>query len=1153
MAAISGPTTSAAAVADGSAPCCSGSSRCPEPTPVVTPVMPAPIRAGGGHGDQRLVSAARDGDFKKIRRLLQKHRVNVNARDPSTGNTALMVASLVQDPDAMSELLQHGADPTLHSYTGQNCLDSLPASLVHLVLGFPDYLLKESPHRSNEERRLLLAAWSGQRDEVQHLLSQTGNGGLDINCTNAEGSTPLVLVCRDLATFQELASAGVLRSYDPLGVIRVLLDHGILIHRDVNHQDRQGRTALHYASHTCCEHTAPVISLLLQNEAKVDIKDKHGFSPLHFASQAGSVDAIQLLLDAGADPSATGLGGIAPLHLAASAGKIAAVRLLLERGADVLSFAQDGKSPLCCAGSTDVYSVLRRAVESALCERADKLRLTPLEHEKRKLGQLILQSRNVTAPGEQSSPGSSTAKEEGSSSSDKEPSEPEAEAVLKTKASSSSHSVLRGGDPSLSAFRRYQPPNLPSHHIPGWRQKSSHGGSHFIPVRPRDHSSDDELRHGWCAEGTLENNSYHRQKTMPSNTPLELPLDPHSAASVVVEAKNGINSASESEKKVEENILEARTESPLAESARTAAWVFGGSTENVVLKEMYAKVRPKHRGGPGGGVGGSSGGGGGGGGGNGDSCDSESGDDELKQSASRKRPSAVAQRRKKTQHYAKNYHLSRLKLRPELAGRSIPDVAATVPPKTISAGRQQSDVSLGAAEDAAQQKVPATSSALATAAAPVQPKFSLITKSKEGSHLRPNGSRMPVPSTRGLMSKFLPPWVTRDDVSSHLSSASWVYLPSLSPEEGGDEPRLSLPRKEEIPEVAKPSEPAATTSSTTAAKSVRPEGTHTLTCGKRGSSGGTEGSAFHTVSAKGKGSAACQHAPPEQPRALVPPLPKNLSDIPAFPSGPPFPWIKGKLIGKGAFGLVWCGLRKSGGELVAVKQFQLGGADVLSAVQLEVDILQSLKHPNIVGFLGVQQEEALVNLFLEFVSGGSLAANLAQFGAFPETVVRRYGRQLLQALAYLHQRNVIHRDIKGNNVMVCPGTGTIKLIDFGCATFEPSSADCEGLVASARGTPYWMAPEVICQEECSHKSDVWSVGCTVIEMFQTKPPWYELSPLAAAFAIGQGTSDPKFPDQISPDARDFILTCLKRCPGERPTAEELLTHRFLQTGAIEDL
>lgn len=109
---------------------------------------------------------------------------------------------------------------------------------------------------------------------------------------------------------------------------------------------------------------------------------------------------------------------------------------------------------------------------------------------------------------------------------------------------------------------------------------------------------------------------------------------------------------------------------------------------------------------------------------------------------------------------------------------------------------------------------------------------------------------------------------------------------------------------------------------------------------------------------------------------------------------------------------MWCGLRKSGGELVAVKQFQLGGADVLSAVQLEVDILQSLKHPNIVAFLGVQQEEQLVNLFLEFVSGGSLAANLSQFGAFPETVVRRYGRQLLQALAYLHQRNVIHRDIK---------------------------------------------------------------------------------------------------------------------------------------------
>lgn len=972
-------------------------------TATVTPVAPAPIRSGG-HGDQRLVSAARDGDFRKIRRLLQKHRVNVNARDPSTGNTALMVASLVQDPDAMSELLQHGADPTLHSYTGQNCLDSLPGSLVQLVLGFPDYLLRET----SDERRLLLAAWSGQRDQVQQLLSQRGTGGLDVNCTNGEGSTPLVLVCRDLATFQELASAGVLRSYDPLGVIRVLLDHAILIHRDVNHQDRQGRTALHYASHTCCEHTAAVLSLLLQNGAKVDIKDKHGFSPLHFAGQAGSVDAVQLLLDAGADPSATGLGAIAPLHLAASAGKTAAVRLLLERGADVLSFAQDGKSPLCCAGSTDVYSVLRRAVESALCDRADQLRLSPLDQDKKQLGQLVLQSAD------QSSPGSSTAKEEGSSSS--EPSEPEAE--------------LRTPEPPLSAFRRYR--------APGWRQKSPHGGSHFVPVRDR-----------WaCPEGSLD--SYHRHKTMPSNSSLEPPPEVHNAeTSETAEPKAA-------ELKAADRPLEAGTESPVPEAARTAAWVFAADQG----REAYARVRPRN------------------------APDSESGDEERRQSL-RKRP--TGSRRKKPHHYAnKSYHLSRLKLRLE----PVPGT-----PDATAASRADVVPDEG-------PRVPA--------------RGSLPARAKEAA----NGPRVAAPTARGLMSKLLPPWVTRDDASSHLSSASWVYLPSLSPEEGGEEgPRLSLPREEEPPRRE------ATLPRKAEHRPPEPRPAETRTVEPRTA----------------------------EPRPVVPPLPKSLHDIPAFPSGPPFPWIKGKLIGKGAFGLVWCGLRKPGGELVAVKQFQLSGADVLSAVQLEVDILQSLKHPNIVGFLGVQQHEGAVNLFLELVSGGSLAANLAQFGPFPESVVRRYGRQLLQALAYLHQRNVLHRDIKGNNVMVCPGSGTIKLIDFGCATFEPSSADCEALVASARGTPYWMAPEVICQQECSHRSDVWSVGCTVIEMFQTKPPWYELSPLAAAFAIGQGTSDPKFPDQLSADARDFILTCLKRSPSERPTAEELLSHRFLQTGAIEDL
>lgn len=1133
----------ASAAAEGAVGRCGSGSLCPDPSL-------APLRAA--HGDQRLIAAARDGDFKKIRRLLQKHRVNVNARDPSTGNTALMVAGLVQDPDAMSELLQHGADPTLHSYTGQNCLDSLPGSLVQLVLGFPDYLLRESASRSNEERRLLLSAWSGQTEEVHRLLSQTGGGGLDVNCTNVEGSTPLILVCRDLGTFQELATTGVLRSYDPLGVIRVLLDHGILIHRDVNHQDRQGRTALHYASHTCCEHTAAVVSLLLQNGAKVDIKDKHGFSPLHFASQAGSVEAIQLLLDAGADPSAMGLGAIAPLHLAASAGNTAAVRVLLEHGADVLSFSHDGKSPLCCAGSADVYGILRRAFESALCERADKLKISPLEQEKKKLGQLILQSRHPESFDAQSSPGSSTGDEEGSSSSDKEPSEPEAEAVLKTRPHTSS-SAFRSGDVPSSAFRRYQPAQLLPRQIPGWRQKSPHG-SHFVPVRPRDPSSDEEgrgllvevrrsIRDNWGLEtedsrpaessvSTLENNSYHRQKTMPSNSSLE---QPHVVDLHLVEQKNKINMAPASGEKSAENTEDASPQvdgiSPKPQPE--VAWVFGESSESVApkdLKDMYARVRPSSE--------------------RRESGESESGEEDLKRS-SRKRP--VASRRRKTQHYSKNYHLSRFKLRPEtgrLGPTVIPDVTAVVVPTRIASSRPLADSPQGpAAEDVPYQRPSSVEHKIHSSAA--HPKFSLLQRSKEGGNVRLNGSRMLVPS-KGLMSKFLPPWVTRDDVSSHLSSASWVYLPSLLPEEAGEEikPRLSLPRKEEQPPSHHGSltQVSETKANDTMSNKQRAEGTHTLTCARRETLQ-SEGSAFHTVS--GKGGKPHHRSEPK----VVPPLPKSLHDIPAFPAGPPFPWIKGKLIGKGAFGLVWCGLRKSGGELVAVKQFQLGPPDVLSAVQLEVDILQSLKHPNIVGFLGVQQEDTqgVVNLFLEFISGGSLSGNLAQFGSFPETVVRRYGRQLLQALAYLHQRNVIHRDIKGNNVMVCPSTGTIKLIDFGCATFEPSAVDCEGLVASARGTPYWMAPEVICQEECSHKSDVWSVGCTVIEMFQTKPPWYELSPLAAAFAIGQGTSDPKFPENLSPDARDFIQCCLKRSPAERPTAEELLNHKFLQSGGIESL
>uniref|UniRef100_A0A4W5L8I4 Mitogen-activated protein kinase kinase kinase 19 n=1 Tax=Hucho hucho TaxID=62062 RepID=A0A4W5L8I4_9TELE len=159
-------------------------------------------------------------------------------------------------------------------------------------------------------------------------------------------------------------------------------------------------------------------------------------------------------------------------------------------------------------------------------------------------------------------------------------------------------------------------------------------------------------------------------------------------------------------------------------------------------------------------------------------------------------------------------------------------------------------------------------------------------------------------------------------------------------------------------------------------------------------------------------------------------------------------------------------------------------------LQEEVDLLKNLHHSNIVGFLGTSLRDHMVNIFMEYVPGGSIASVLHRFGPLPERVLALYTRQILEGVSYLHLNRVIHRDLKGNNVMLMP-TGVVKLIDFGCArrlsclTHTHSHSD---LLKSVHGTPYWMAPEVINETGHGRKSDIWSVGCTVFEMATGKPP-----------------------------------------------------------------
>ncbi|XP_013815143.2 mitogen-activated protein kinase kinase kinase 19 [Apteryx mantelli] len=268
----------------------------------------------------------------------------------------------------------------------------------------------------------------------------------------------------------------------------------------------------------------------------------------------------------------------------------------------------------------------------------------------------------------------------------------------------------------------------------------------------------------------------------------------------------------------------------------------------------------------------------------------------------------------------------------------------------------------------------------------------------------------------------------------------------------------------------------------------------------------------------------------------------------------PIMWTRGEVLGKGAYGTVYCGLT-SQGQLIAVKQVVLDTSDQLTTekeyqkLQEEVDLLKTLKHINIVTYLGTCLEDNIVSIFMEFVPGGSISSIINRFGPLPETVLCKYTKQILQGVAYLHDNCVVHRDIKGNNVMLMPN-GIVKLIDFGCAkrlAWASLNGTHSEMLKSVHGTPYWMAPEVINESGYGRKSDIWSVGCTVFEMAMGKPPLASMDRIAAMFYIGTHRGlMPSLPDRFSRTAVDFVHACLTRDQHERPSALQLLEHPFVK-------
>ena len=266
----------------------------------------------------------------------------------------------------------------------------------------------------------------------------------------------------------------------------------------------------------------------------------------------------------------------------------------------------------------------------------------------------------------------------------------------------------------------------------------------------------------------------------------------------------------------------------------------------------------------------------------------------------------------------------------------------------------------------------------------------------------------------------------------------------------------------------------------------------------------------------------------------------------------PMHWRRGEQLGEGTFGKVYLALNERNGELFACKQISLcadAGAAELTELESEIRLLKTIDHKHVVRYLGTEmrRSEGVMYLFLEYVPGGSIASMLAQFGVFSEVLIRIYVTQILRGVKYLHERKIVHRDIKGANILV-NDSGVAKLADFGCSKQLQGmrTGTLEQSLQAIQGSVPWMAPEVIKQSGHGRGADIWSVGATVIEMATAHHPWPKFSNnLAALFQIATSKSPPPAPETLSDAARAFLDRCLIVDPKDRATARDLLSDPFL--------
>lgn len=235
-------------------------------------------------------------------------------------------------------------------------------------------------------------------------------------------------------------------------------------------------------------------------------------------------------------------------------------------------------------------------------------------------------------------------------------------------------------------------------------------------------------------------------------------------------------------------------------------------------------------------------------------------------------------------------------------------------------------------------------------------------------------------------------------------------------------------------------------------------------------------------------------------------------------------------------------MNESTGSVFIVKRYV--DKKQINAFEREKEILLNINHENIVQYYGSDKDIKSNNYFiyLEYIPCGNLKSFINLFGPLNETLIKLYLKQILSALSYLHnEKKIAHRDIKCSNILI-DANGTLKLTDFGCAEI-----DNNGSLQGLKGSLPWCAPEVVGGGKYGLKCDIWSLGCTLVEMGGILP-WNRNIDNYLQFInlIGRSDEVPEIPPQFSKELKSFISMCLERDVGKRADINILLKHSYVQ-------